>query len=87
MIPIIPISKMDWNKKSKTLTLASEYFGMPAKFFVESHHTGRVVLFEPIGEDDPKFCQDQWDGEQMIYKPAASEAKTNAKYVVIYNQY
>ena len=86
-IPVIPLEKMEWHKDRKMLTLPSEYFGMPAKFFVKSHHTGRIVLFQPVDENDAMFDQDQWDGEQQIYKPVDSEMATNAKYVTIYNQY
>ena len=60
---------------------------MPAKFFVKSHHTGRIVLFQPVDENDAMFDQDQWDGEQQIYKPVDSEMPTNAKYVTIYHAY
>ena len=86
-IPVIPLEKMEWHKDRKMLTIPSEYCGMPAKFFVKSHHTGRIVLFQPVDENDAMFDQDQWDGEQQIYKPVDSEMATNAKYVTIYNQY
>lgn len=50
---------------------------------VWSPYTGKIVTFKPIGEDDPKFDQDQWDGEQMIYSPI--EDIDNVKYLVIFN--
>lgn len=41
----------------------------PRMVNIESYHTGKVVGFMVIGQDDPLFDQDQWDGEQQIYRP------------------
>lgn len=42
---------------------------LPAFVQVMSHHTGKIVKFQPIRIDHPKFDQDHWDGEQQIYEP------------------
>ena len=84
-IPVVELSKCDFRAHCGKLTLASEYVGMPPAIRIRSHHTGRTVLFMPVQPNDPLFDQDQWDGEQMVYRPA--EPTNNAKVLVIYNQY
>lgn len=85
VLPLIDLSLCEYDKTRKVLKLASEYFGMPHSFFVRSHHTGRVVRFEPVREGDKLFDPDQWDGEQQVYKPVAGEMKTNVDHMVIYH--
>lgn len=87
MIPTVSLKHCDFDKQRKVLKLASEFVGMPREFFVESHHTGRVVRFVVVGPDDKLFCQDQWDGEQQVYRPVGGEAVTNVDHMVIYHQY
>ena len=86
-IPVVDLRKCDYDKQRKVLKLASEYIGMPSQFFVESHYTGRVIRFVPVGPEDKLFDQDQWDGEQQIYRPVDGEAVTNVDHLVIYHQY
>lgn len=86
-IPKVALKLCEYDKKRKVLKLASEYFGMPREFFVESHHTGRVVRFVSVGPEDVLFDQDQWDGEQQIYRPADGELKARVDHLVIYNQW
>ena len=68
-IPTVPLKLCDYDKSRKVLKLASEYFGMPLTFFVRSHHTGKEVRFVVVDKYDVLFDQDQWDGEQQIYRP------------------
>ena len=84
-IPTVDLALCEFDKSRKVLTLASEYFGMPPTFNVRSHHTGNIVRFVPVNPSDPLFDEDQWDGEQQIYRPL--ESNTNVDYMVIYNQY
>lgn len=84
-IPTIPLEMFDWNKKDKRLALCSEPFGMPAEFFVQSNHTGRVLRFVPVAPWHEDFDQDQWDGVQQVYMPAPGEESTNVKTAVIYH--
>ena len=82
---IVSLKLCEFHKEQKQLRLASEYFGMPAKFQVRSHHTGKLVEFVPIQPGHPLFDEDQWDGEMSIYEPAYPIP--NVKTLVIYNAY
>lgn len=84
-IPTVNLSKCEFDKSRKVLKLASEYMGMPLEFYVKSHITGKTVRFVVVGEDDPLFDQDQWDGEQQIYRPV--DRTPNVDYMVIYHAY
>ena len=82
---MVDLNKCDFDKSRKVLKLASEFFGMPREFFVKSHHTGRVVRFVVVGPEDVLFDQDQWDGEQQIYRPVGNVPGVD--HMVIYNQW
>ena len=84
-IPTVPLSRCEFDKERRVLKLASEFFGMPREFFVRSHHTGKEVRFRVVGPEDVLFDQDQWDGEQQIYRPVGHVP--NVDYMVIYHQY
>ena len=85
MIPVVELSKCEFRAHCGKLMLASEYAGMPNAIRIRSHHTGRTVLLRPVEPGDPLFDQDQWDGEQQVYRPV--EPTNNAKVLVIYHQY
>ena len=82
-IPTIPLDLCDYDKTRKVLKLASEYIGMPREFFVNSHHTGKDVRFVVVGPEDKLFDQDQWDGEQQVYRPIGNVP--NVDHLVIYH--
>ena len=84
-LPVVELSKCEYDKTRKVLKLASEYFGMPLSFYVKSHHTGKLVRFIPVNITDPLFDEDGWDGEQQIYRPY--DSAPNVDYMVIYHQY
>lgn len=84
-IPTVDLSLCQYDKAQRRLRLASEYIGMPRAFIVQSHKTGKTVNFVPVTESDPLFDQDQWDGEQQIYRPL--DTVPNVEYLVIYNQH
>jgi hypothetical protein len=84
-IPTVGLKLCEYDKTRKVLKLASEYFGMPSEFFVRSHHTGKEVRFTVVGPEDKLFDQDQWDGEQQIYRPVGNVPGVD--YMVIYHQY
>ena len=86
MIPTVKLQWCEFDKARRVLKLASEFVGMPAQFFVESHHTGRVIRFTPVVPGDKLFDPDQWDGEQQIYRPV-SGSPLNVDYLVIYHAY
>ena len=81
--PVIPMQMCEFAKEQKILKLTSEPFGMPAKFYVQSNHTGRKILFTAVQPGDPLWDEDGWDGEQCIYRP--TEDVKNVAYMVIYN--
>ncbi len=85
MYPTISLKLCDYDKNRKVLKLASEYFGMPSTFYVTSHHTGKTVRFVAVGPDDRLFDQDQWDGEQQVYRP--TDDVPGVDHMVIYHLY
>ena len=81
----VSLRMFEYSKTRKELLISSKVFGMPAEFFVQSHHTGRVVRFVTIPPWHEAYDQDQWDGEQQIYMPAPGEDKTNVQLAVVCN--
>jgi hypothetical protein len=84
-IPVVDLKLCEYDKARKVLKMASEYIGMPSTFFVKSHYTGKEVRFVPVTPDDKLFDQDQWDGEQQIYRPLGNVPGVD--HMVIYHQY
>ena len=83
--PSISLQKCEYDKTRKMLKLPSEYIGMPSEFYLQSHHTNKVIRFKAVTQYDELFDEDGWDGEQMIYRPTVN--LPNVKYMVIYHQY
>lgn len=81
----VSLELCEYRKGTRVLTLASEFFGMPREFFVRSHLTDRVVKFTVVTPSDSLYSEDQWDGEEQIYRPV--EHLPNVDYMVIYNQW
>jgi len=81
----IKLEHCKFDKARKVLSISSEYIGMPSKFLVKSHHTGKVIEFAAIGPDDSMFDEDHWDGEMMIYRSLVRTP--NVEYMVIFNEY
>jgi hypothetical protein len=81
----VPLKYCEYDKDRKVLKLASEYIGMPKQFFVHSEKTGKDVRFVVVGKHDILFDQDQWDGEQQIYRPMGHVPTVD--HLVIYHQY
>jgi hypothetical protein len=61
-----------YNKNRRVLLLSSKYVGMPQQLFISSHHTGKEVRFVVVSQYDVLFDQDQWDGEQQVYRPVGT---------------
>ena len=83
--PVIELVLCEYNKTRKSLTLPSDYYGKPSKFYVRSHHSNKKVLFTAVQPGDPMWDEDGWDGEQCIYRPTTP--LPNVEYMCIYNQY
>lgn len=58
--------------------------GFPREILVHSHHTGRELLFRPIGPGHRLFDEDYWDGEQQIYEHSDNLVK-KVTTLVVYN--
>ena len=84
-LPTVDLKFCEYDKNRKVLKLASEFFGMPSEFFVRSHYTSKEVRFRVVGPEDVLFDQDQWDGEQQVYRPVGTVP--NVDHMVIYHQY
>jgi hypothetical protein len=83
--PVIDLAVCEFNKERSYLKIASEYCGMPAKFYVLSNYTGKKILFTAVQPGDPLWDEDGWDGEQCIYRPTTPLPKV--EFMVIYNQF
>jgi hypothetical protein len=81
--PVVSLEKCEYNRRTRRLTLASEYLGMPGELFVKSHHTGREIKFVMVGESDELFDPDGWDGEKSVYRPV--EQIPTVDHMVIYH--
>ena len=81
--PMVSTSQCHYDKGRKVLRMSSEVVGMPLTFWVRSHHTGKIVRFVPVNPADSLYDEDQWDGEQQIYKPIYS--CLGVDHFVIYN--
>ena len=55
----------------------------PAYVQVMSHHTGKLVKFNPIKPGHPRFDEDQWDGEQSIYEPTDFSEVNNSNLLLV----
>lgn len=82
-IPVVPLRHCEYDRQRRVLKLASEFFGMPREFFVDSHHTGRQVRFVTVGPEDVLFDHDGWDGVQQIYRPVG--VVPGVDHMVIYH--
>lgn len=72
----VPLSTCKYDKQRGTLCIAYKDLpfqfkggGFPACVFIHSENTGRTVSFYPVGSNDSLYDEDQWDGEQQIYRP------------------
>ena len=67
--PVIDLKHFEYVKQFKQLRIPSEFCGFPSSFSVRSHHTGKVVDFVPLDQNDADWNEDGWDGEIAVYKP------------------
>lgn len=66
----ISLSECFFVKEKRVLQIPYKVLrGYPAEFFVRSPSTSKEVRFAVIGPEDIMFDEDQWDGEQQIYRP------------------
>ena len=81
----VSLRVFNYSPERKCLTSASSIFNgrIPISLSVTSHHTEETIQFNPVKPEDPLFCQDGWDGEQQIYRPA--KFIKNVEYLVIHH--
>jgi hypothetical protein len=60
-------------------------FKFPQRIYLKSQWTGETLEFNPVTVDDPKFDQDGWDGEQMIYRAVSSDPKKRELTLSLYH--
>ena len=84
-IQTVDLSQCQYDKASKVLKMSSEFIGMPAQFFMFSHHTGKTVRFVAIDCYDTLYDEDGWDGEMCIYRPMGHVP--NVDHLIIYSEY
>ena len=75
------LSLFVWNKDRKSLVMNNFTHAFPQEFMVRSHHTGKEVRFYRVNDFDVLYDQDQWDGEQMVYRPVGTVA--NVEYAAL----
>lgn len=83
-IPTVSLAYCHYRAHCGKLELSTAHTNdcLPAKIYIQSHFTGRSILFTCVTEDDPMFDQDQWDGEQQVYRPSTPEERV--KLLVIH---
>lgn len=68
-IPWVSLRVCEYDSQRRILKMSGEHVGMPRQLMIRSHKTGRDVRFCAVGPHDILYDQDQWDGEQQIYRP------------------
>jgi hypothetical protein len=83
-IPIAKISleKCKWQKDLNQLS-APWNSNFPKEITVHNPITDTHRLYTHLTDSDPRFDQDQWDGEQMVYK--TKDPTNKAEYLVLYH--
>ena len=87
----VPLSTCKYDKQRRILSLDYKDvpirrfsdWGFPASVNIHSEKTGRTVQFYPVGPNDRLYSEDQWDGEQQIYRP--NVALDTVDHLVIHN--
>lgn len=80
-IALVSLEKCKWQKHLNQLT-APWRSNFPKEITVHNPKTDIYRLYTHLSDSDPRFDQDQWDGEQMVYK--TSDPTNNAEYLVLY---
>lgn len=81
-IVYLPLEECKWQKHLNQLTTPWNS-SFPREITVHNQNTDTLRLYTQINDSDPRFDQDQWDGEQMIYRTHAPTNK--AEYLILYH--
>ena len=79
---IINLTYCKWQKSLNQISSVWNK-GFPASVHVFSQTSGSFREYRPVDFSDPRFDQDQWDGEQQIYR--TTEPTKQAEYLVLYH--
>ena len=81
-VALVSLEKCKWQKNLNQLTVPWRS-NFPIEITVHNPKTNTHRLYTRISDTDPRFDQDQWDGEQMVYKTHG--LTNNAEYLVLYH--
>lgn len=78
----LSLEKCKWQKHLNQLSTPWNV-RFPNEVAVYNSKTGKHRIYVRLNETDPRFDQDGWDGEQMVYR---THSPTNsAEYLVLYH--
>jgi len=78
----LELDKCKWQKNLNQLSFPwNEKFPREVVVHNTILHSTRTYVY--LKENDPRFDQDCWDGEQMVYK--THDKTNNAEYLVLYH--
>lgn len=73
----VRLSSCKYDKRMRTLFIALNDLpfkhgasGFPTRIIIHSEKTERRITFYPVRPNDRLYDEDQWDGEQQIYRPS-----------------
>lgn len=79
---MLSLEKCKWQKNLNQLS-APWNISFPREIFVYNPKTSKYKTYFHLHDNDPRFDQDQWDGEQMVYR--TNEVTNKAEYLVLYH--
>jgi hypothetical protein len=82
---VISLEYFKWDMERCKLSIGSSHFNdrFPSLLHVKSHITGKVAVFVPVQPGDKFFDEDQWDGEQCVYKELGNIS--SVEQLVVFN--
>ena len=85
MSPTVNLRYCSFNKDTKTLTVASEFFGgvFPPEVVISSHYSNKTVRF--IKDQEAAIANEFWDGEMCEYRPIDDAG--NCERLVLIHEY
>jgi len=78
----ISLEQCKWQKDLNQLSVPWNS-NFPAEVSIHNHKTSNHRKYVRLTDTDPRFDQDCWDGEQMVYK--THDKTNNAEYLVLYH--
>ena len=69
---MITTNQCEFDKETGNMYLDAmllDFESFPRELEIKSTHTGKIMKFEPITPDHPRYDEDGWDGEMALYVP------------------